>query len=205
MQRTPRLVFGTGWGRRVGLLLLAVAGLIPGGFVSGQETVRSLAELRALPSETALRRLPVEVSGVILYADSTSGDVMIHDGTASCYCYRGALGPEAKVGDRVRVEGRSTSEGLFPHLLATSLVVLGQAERPPPHLLGPDEIYLPEFDSGWIEVPAIVMGAEPDGLAYTLVVEVFGQTFKADVPRTPDMTPPPGRYSGASPAARSAR
>ncbi|MCU0751403.1 MAG: sensor histidine kinase, partial [Akkermansiaceae bacterium] len=61
-----------------------------------------------------------------------------------------------------------------------------RGEIPEPRRLAADEIYTPRNDVAWIEVPAVVIGVETGGIAYTLVVEVFGQTFKADVPNSPD-------------------
>lgn len=46
----------------------------------------------------------------------------------------------------------------------------------------PEEIYSPHFDPAWVEVPAVVTCVESGGIRYTLSVEVFGQTLKADVP-----------------------
>jgi signal transduction histidine kinase len=147
--------------------------------------VRSLAELRALPVEVASAGLAVEVEGTILYSDLTTGDLIMHDGSAACYVVIGQ-GTRPTIGDRVKTTGHSAADGYLPFFHAHRIEVIGRTELPPPHPLAPGEIYQPHFDTGWVEVPALVTGVESGGLAYTLVVEVYGQTFKADIPLTPD-------------------
>jgi len=160
----------------LGLLLAAAA---------ADAQIRSLAELRALPVEVASTHLPVEIEATTLYSDLTTGDLILHDGTTACFVpIGGAARPQ--VGERVRLSGHSEAGGYLPHVSAQRLEIIGRADLPPPHPLAPGEIYQPQFDSGWVEVPALVTGVESGGLAYTLVVEVFGQTFKADIPLAPD-------------------
>ncbi|TAE73072.1 MAG: sensor histidine kinase [Verrucomicrobia bacterium] len=147
--------------------------------------IRSLAELRALPLKIASSRVPVEVEGTTLYSDLTTGALIVHDGNAACYIELWQ-NPRPQVGDRVRLAGHSNAPGYLPHLVVPQLEILGRGDLPKPHLLAPGEIHQPQFDTGWVEVPALVTGVESGGLAYTLAVEIYGQTFKADIPLTPD-------------------
>jgi len=147
--------------------------------------VRSLAELRALPVEVASSGIPVEVEGTILYSDLTTGDLILHDGSAACYVVIGNA-TRPTIGDRVKTTGHSAADGYLPFFHAHRIEVIGRTELPPPHPIAPGEIYQPQFDTGWVEVPALVTGVESGGLAYTLAVEIYGQTFKADIPLTPD-------------------
>jgi signal transduction histidine kinase len=147
--------------------------------------IRSLAELRALPVEVASTRIPVEIEATTLYSDLMTGGLILHDGTAASYVGLWHK-PQPKVGDRVRLSGHSDAPGYLPHVSALRLEIIGRSELPPPHPLAPGEIYQPRVDTGWVEVPALVTGVESGGLAYTLVVEIYGQHFKADIPLTPD-------------------
>lgn len=158
--------------------------------LSASGPITSLAEVRALSDEAALAGQSVRVEAVVLYADPVMGSTIIHDGTAACYngVYFDAADPPSrpKTGDRVRFEATTKLLGVTPHIHSEHWTVLGRGEIPEPHQLRADEIYLPRFDVAWIEVPAVVTGAETGGIAFTLAVEVFGQTFKADVPHSPD-------------------
>jgi signal transduction histidine kinase len=162
------------------------------GFASSPaaEPLRTLKEVHALPDEASSGGRPVEVEAVVLYADPSRGDTIINDGTASCYNFlntsMGGLTRNPAIGDRVRFNGFTVLAGVTPHVESHAWTVLGRGEIPEPHRLTADEIYQPRLDVTWIEVPAVVTGVESGGIAYTLAVEVFGQTFKADLPNSPD-------------------
>lgn len=111
---------------------------------------------------------------------------MIHDGTGTCYSRITHAPPYPEVGDLVRLEGETLLFGIFAHFNSRSTIRLGTQDLPPPHRLDANDLYEPRFDSAWVEVPAVVTGVQSGGLAYTLVVEVFGQPFKADLPLVPD-------------------
>lgn len=148
--------------------------------------LRTLADVRALPVEVAATEVPVEIEATTLYSDLTTGALILHDGTAASYTELWH-DPRPRVGDRVRLSGISRAPGYLPHVRVPQLEIIGRSELPPPHPIAPGEIYQPQFDTAWVEVPALVTGVESGGIAYTLVVEVFGQTFKADIPRTTDV------------------
>ena len=154
------------------------------------EPITTLAEVLALSDEAALAGQSVRVEAVVLYADPVMESTIIHDGTAACYngVYFGAVDPAShpKIGDRVLFEATTKLLGVTPHIHSDHWTILGRGEIPEPHRLTPDEIYSPRLDPAWIEVQAVVVGVETGGIAYTLAVEVFGQTFKVDVPHSPD-------------------
>jgi signal transduction histidine kinase len=132
----------------------------------------------------------VHIEAVVLYADPANAATILHDGTATLYnsLYFDSANPgrNPKIGDRVAIEGVTMLESVTPHILSHNWAVLGRGEIPAPRLLTADEIYQSLVDVAWIDVPAVVMGVESGGIAYTLAVEVFGQTFMADLPNSPD-------------------
>ncbi len=154
------------------------------------EPLSTLAEVHALPDDAAHAGLHVRVEVVVLYADPSSGDTIIHDGTAACFIFVPLDAPDwknrPKMGDRALFDSVTRLTGVTPHLESQGWKILGRGKIPEPSRLAADEIYLPRFDVAWIEVPAVVTGVETGGIAYTLAVEVYGQTFKADVPVCPD-------------------
>ena len=159
-------------------------------WMQAAEPLRSLAEVRALPDEAARARLSVRIEAVVIYVDCSAHDMIVHDGTTACYAITDlrAAAPEnrPKIGDLLMLEGFTRTDGFLPHIESQKWTILGRTELPEPYRISADEIYLPRFDTAWVEVSAVVVGVEAGGLAYTLAVEVFGQTFKADVPNSPD-------------------
>jgi signal transduction histidine kinase len=157
---------------------------------SGEVPLRTLAEVRALSDEAARSGLPVRIEAVVLYVEPFRQSTILHDGTASCYNgiqFRAAdPSSHPKIGDRILVEGITKLLSVTPHIDTHHWTILGRGEIPEPRRLAADEIYQSFADAMWIEVPAVVIGVETGGIAFTLAVEVFGQTFKADVPNSPD-------------------
>jgi signal transduction histidine kinase len=149
--------------------------------------LRTLAAVRALSHEEAAKGLSVEIEGTVIFADPKDPGIIVHDGTDSCWF--GAKTPfpdDLKSGSRVRATGRSESDSYFPNIAEAKAVVLGQGNLPEPrHITGRD-LFSPSLDSQWIEIEAVVIGTEEGGLAFTLVLDIDGSTFKADVPMRED-------------------
>lgn len=164
-------------------LILVLVPLVPD---AGAGPISSIREVRALPRAAALGSLPVEIESTVLYSDRAKLEAIIDDGTGSCYLRLNKNAPELRPGDRVRIRGVTWQFGLFPHVEADACAVTGNGPLPEPHRPGVDELFLPSLDSDWVEVPARVTGVESGGLAYTLVVDVFGHELKADLPAAED-------------------
>ncbi|MCU0751253.1 MAG: hypothetical protein MUF13_17070, partial [Akkermansiaceae bacterium] len=136
---------------------------------------RTLAEVQALSDDAARAYQPVQIEAVVIYADPSRGDTIIHDGSAACFIYvpldagaRANPPSRPQSGDRVRFHAFTQLTGVTPHLEARSWEIIGRGEIPEPRRLAADEIYTPRNDAAWIEVPAVVIGVETGGIAYTL-------------------------------------
>ena len=154
------------------------------------EPIRSLAEVRALSQEMAQKNLPVHMEVTVVYVDRGAYDIIVHDHSAACYVIFDLRDLPAekrpRVGDRLLIAGETRANGFFPHVQVMEWHLVGRSELPEPYRISADEIFLPRFDSAWVEVPAVVVGIEKGGLAYTVAVEIFGQIFKADLPKSED-------------------
>jgi len=156
---------------------------------SGAQPVTRLADLRALSVEQAGRHLPVRIQGVVLGLEpSTRYQFFLHDGTAGCFVRPspGGSPPELAAGTRVLVEGASDPLGYYPSVRTARVKILGQGTLPPPAQPTASQMFAPELDSAWVEVPAVVVGYEMGDERLTLAVEVHGLPFKAELPITPD-------------------
>jgi hypothetical protein len=155
------------------------------------QPVTSLKTVRAMAPLEARQGRAVELEATVLYADTAKGEMVVDDGSASSYVsikvasIKG-VATGLQTGSRVGIVGRTVHFGLFPHVAADAITVTGTAPLPEPYRPAADELFQPSLDSDWVEVPAVVTGVETGGLGYTMVVEVFGLEFKADVPPTPD-------------------
>lgn len=150
------------------------------------EPVTSLRAVRAMSHAEALRGPPVALEATVLYVDAAKAEMFIDDGTASTYARLKTEAAGLRMGSRVRVEGKVVHIGIFPHVEVHRFEATGEGSLPEPARPGAGELFDPALDSDWVEVPAVITGVESGGLGYTMVVEVFGLEFKADVPPSPD-------------------
>lgn len=157
--------------------------------------LKTLAEIRALSADQAAMNLPVEVEGTVIYFDrnvKNIGDaegLILHDGTAGCYISSPApFGERDRIrpGTRIRVKGHTNPNSYFPNIGNAAVEILGQGELPAPHRISGRELFSRSIDSEWVEIEAVVVGVEPGGLAFTLVVEIDDRIFKAEVPQMQD-------------------
>ena len=163
-------------------LLLAGPHLVP---ASAAEPLATFSAVRALTQAQAAEAVPVRVEATVLGADPGSPwSLFLHDGTAGCYVKLtpGAEPPMLPPGRRVRIEGVSMALGYFPNVTRAQAQDLGPGVVPPPIPLAAHQIFSPEFDSAWVEVPAVVLGYEARDRRLTLDLEVYGLPFKAELP-----------------------
>lgn len=148
-----------------------------------------LADVRALSVEEADRGVAVSVEGVVVGLNPGAPfHFFMHDGSAGCFIKTIAGGrPEYLApGDRVLVEGMSDPLGYYPSVRDARVRVLGNGKPPPPVKPTAGQMFAPELDSEWVEVPAVVTGYEIGDDRVTLAVQVNGSPFKAEVPMVGD-------------------
>jgi signal transduction histidine kinase len=149
------------------------------------EPLRSFTAVRALSQDEADAGEPVRVEATVLGVDPASPwNLFMHDGTAGCYVklVPGTNAPSFVPGQRLRVDGVSMKLGYYPNVGRARVKLLGKGTVPEPVQLSPDQIFSPDFDSAWVEVPAVVIGYESKDERYTLDIKVYGQSFKAELP-----------------------
>lgn len=157
---------------------------------SAREPVTSLAALRALPGEEATAGIPVRIEGTVVGLEpSAPFHFFLNDGKAGCFVKTSRRGRPATPlipGDRVRIEGISDPLGYYPSVREGRVTVLGKSPIPAPVTPSAGEMFSPELDSQWVEVPAVITGYEVADERITLAVDVHGLPFKAELPVTPD-------------------
>lgn len=163
-----------------------VMGLAPLGVWA--DALTSFAAVRALPHEEAAKARPIRVEGTVLGADPASPwSLFMHDGTAGCYVklVAGDGTPDFPPGTRLLVEGVSMLLGYYPNVGRARAVARGRGSVPQPVRLTADQLFAPESDSAWVEVPAVVVGYEARDQRFTLDLQVYGLPFKAELPVEP--------------------
>jgi signal transduction histidine kinase len=148
----------------------------------------TVAKVRALSPEEAARGLPVRLEATVIYFDPHCLSLFVRDDTACTYVRpsspTGGLYASIpmKPGSRVRIEGVTDPGEFFPVIKQQRIELLGDAPLPEPRRISESELFSPSLDSQWVEVPALVTGVENDNESKSLVVEVYGQKLKAELP-----------------------
>jgi len=149
------------------------------------QTLTNFAQVRALSQEDADKKLPVRLDAIVLGADPASPwNLFLHDGSAGCYVQLvpGTNTPNFPPGTKLRLNGISQPLGYYPSVTQARVKIIGQGEIPAPVRLVADQIFSPELDSAWVEVPARVVGYETGDKRFTLDFQVYGSLFKAELP-----------------------
>jgi len=123
------------------------------------ETLTNFAQVRALSQEEAKQHIPVRLDAIVLGADpAIPWNFFLHDGTAGCYVQLlpGTNTPYFSPGTKLRLNGISQSLGYYPSVTRAQVEVIGKGEIPAPVRLLADQIFSPELDSAWVEVPGRV-------------------------------------------------
>lgn len=155
----------------------------------GSEPITELAILRALPSADAAKGIPVRIEGTVVGLEpSASFHFFLNDGKDGCFIKTHPSGRPSQLvpGDHVRVEGISDPLGYYPSVKDGRVTILGKKPLPQPVKPTAGQMFAPELDSQWVEVPAVVTGYEVADERITLALEVHGLPFKAELPVSPD-------------------
>jgi signal transduction histidine kinase len=150
--------------------------------------LRSIESLRSLSQEEAAKHRKVEIEGTVLFVYSKHSAMVIHDGTGSCWVGTSSpLNENIKYGSKVRVTGQTYIHSSYlANIEEATAEYLGEGSIPEPRVASAEDLFAQWIDTQWIQIEALVVGTEEDGLAFTLVLDIAGKIFKADVTFEPD-------------------
>ncbi|HEY7302485.1 MAG TPA: ATP-binding protein [Bryobacteraceae bacterium] len=123
-------------------------------------TLTSIARVRGLSPEEAVRGYPVHLQAVVTFFDPVSYDLFLHDETAAIWMSWTADSPKVTVGDLVDVQAATTFTDFAPDLLNPRLRILGKGHLPQPRKVSFEQMASTLEDSEWVEVEGIVRQAE---------------------------------------------
>lgn len=173
------------WKSLTAISLLSFAWAFPS--VAMEEILTNFAALRALTVEEAAKGLPVRIEGTLVeFQPRSKANFFMHDDTAGCaiHTIKGGMTEELVPGDRVLLEGLSESRGYYPTVKDARVKFIAKGSLPMPVKPDVEQLFSPELDSEWVEVPAVVTGYMLVDEVLTLDVEVYGLALKAELPMT---------------------
>jgi diguanylate cyclase (GGDEF)-like protein len=148
------------------------------------------SDIRTLSPETADRKLPVDLHGVVTYVDTGSGDgqLFIQDKTAGIFVFQlgATVNAPLHAGQFVEVQGVTTAGGFSPCIAQPRITVLHDATFPTPKRPAFDQFLATREDGQWTELQGVVRSGETKGGRLFLNVAMPGGSFLAISPRYRD-------------------
>lgn len=99
------------------------------GHAAAQTTLTRAIDIRTLPYERSLEKLPVDLTATVGFVES-GGTAFVQDETAGTHLHFKPARNDLRVGDRVRIQGTTTAGLYFPGVDVTKLQIIGH-ETPP--------------------------------------------------------------------------
>ncbi|MGO8791375.1 MAG: response regulator [Terriglobia bacterium] len=125
----------------------------------GLPILKTIREVRDLPSEKARLRYPVHLRAVVTYANRAQGDLFVQDSTAGIFVNAGQSTFDFHSGQYVEIDGLSSPGDFASEIQNPKIAVLGEAPLPVP-LRVPGNVFVTGAqDSQFVELEGIVKSA----------------------------------------------
>jgi signal transduction histidine kinase len=152
---------------------------------TGNLALTNAAQVRALSSGEAARKLPVQLRGVVVLRDR--GSFTLIDETAGVYLEttEGQL-PSFGRGDLIEVEGFSDPGKFAPFVKAVAIKKLGAGVIPEPQPVSYDELLMGQFGAQWVEISGVARRSGPlsrDGDMWELWLATGGGQLRVRLPK----------------------
>ncbi|MBB5352061.1 signal transduction histidine kinase [Haloferula luteola] len=149
--------------------LVLILFLLPRLGFGAPDVLTQVGQVRALTPEKARARIPVEIEGVVIYFDATTGHAFIHDETGSVFFRPGIAGTPgsvtAAIGDHVRLRGITWAGEFSPSIAGPSsedapapveLIPLGAGKLPEPLPVPFDQLKTGRWHDQWVSIHGTV-------------------------------------------------
>ncbi len=155
-------------------------------------TIRSMSDIRKLSRENAAQHVPVQVQGVLTYADPAWRNGFIQDKNDALYV---DLDPSQTVqpGQWVEMTGFTSPGGFAPEVIHSSFQVLGTTNLPVPAHVDLEDLVNGHWDAHWVEMEGVVRRVDEQSGHIDLTVMTSGGRFGVIIPQ-PDENKPAPQY-----------
>jgi PAS domain S-box-containing protein len=139
--------------------------------------LHTVREVRSLRSEQAGQHPPVELTGVVTYADPTDKNFFLQDDTGAIYV-RG-WGEGVKPGRVVKVEGQADPGTVARMIVNATVRAIGQTNLPAADRFTIKELLSRARDCAWVQVDGVVRSVDDSAAHVTLEVATREGSFEA--------------------------
>ncbi|MFO1501629.1 MAG: PAS domain-containing protein [Verrucomicrobiota bacterium] len=159
----------------------------PATLLEPEQALTNAADILRLRKEEAAQRVPVQLRGVMTYADPAWKNGFIQDATAGIYV---DLQTNLHAGDWVDLSGTTGPGGFAPEILDASFQVLGTTNFPVPVKAELRDLASGHLDARWIEMEGVVRRVSEQADHWYFSVMTRQGPFRVLLPN-PDLQPRP--------------
>jgi signal transduction histidine kinase/CheY-like chemotaxis protein len=128
-----------------------------------EKVLNTVKSIQKLSTAELNSRFPVQIEGVVTYADPSVRDTFIQDKTGGIFVLAPSVGSlDLRAGQFVRLSGFATRGGFAPVIAEPRAQVLGNRPIPEPLPLDMEQLLTGVADSQWVEAEGIVRAAMPE-------------------------------------------
>ncbi len=154
----------------------------------GLPKLRLAEQLRALTPEQAARSYPVQLSGVVTWADAKSDFFFARDASGGiCIFKPGGFDKLLVVGERVDVQGTSAPGKFIPVALASEIRSLATVELPKPSVVTLEQALTGIEEAQWVSMSGYVRNVVWDGNWMRLELTTSAGEFAAVMPASQEL------------------
>lgn len=151
-----------------------------------------LSDIRKLRREEAARNIPVQVRGVLTYADPAWRNGFLQENGDALYVDLEPRQVNLRAGQWVELRGRTSPGGFAPEVINSSLTVLGTTNFPAPARVSVEDLINGAWDAHWIEMEGVIRRVEKRTDHTYLSVMAAGGRFRVIIPQAEDAAAPDG-------------
>lgn len=154
-----------------------------------RQAIRAIAEVRALSREEANRKLPVEISGVVVVRTTTG--CFIHDGRDCIWANYFEIPGEIRKGCAVRVKGVTDQTAYSPRIIVERLEAMGKSPLPEAPRVSMERLLSGAADNQYIELEGVIQQGIPSARIYAplMLLAVDGQLCRLKVQQAAGFDP----------------
>jgi PAS domain S-box-containing protein len=118
------------------------------------EVLTQVSDILKLRREEAAQHLPVQLRGVITFADPEWHNGFIQDKTGAIYVDLDQK--DVRSGQWVELNGRTSAGGFAPEVLSSAVRVLGMTNLPVPAKVDLEDLASGHLDAHWVEMEGVI-------------------------------------------------
>ena len=157
-----------------------------------ERVLTNIHEILSLTREEAALHLPVQLHGVLTFADLEWRNGFLQDNGPAVYVYLSANDTGLQSGQFVELRGQTSPGGFAPEVLASRIQILGTTNLPSPSRADLEDLANGHLDAHWIEMDGIVRRADKQSGHLVLWVKTATGRFKVMIPGFENKEAPAG-------------